>query len=549
MIKLAATAQKLRWPVVIASILAVATLLRFIRIGDVPLPLSDEVFASVDIHSILLTGHHFDGSPAGVLAYIVLAIDGRLIAFLIHGATLVDLRTVSAAFGLATVAVLIPLGTELGDFRLGVLAAAVLAVMPWSIYFSRIFYPASEYAFLTTLALVLALRALRTKSNVSALGSAIAAVASVYIYPVAIVATPLLVGCIVATRTRQAMRFGLFKLLVVSMVACLLLVPYLIAHLAVTDANVATQNTVITDKMIWNHGLSMSGMLSQFWRTWLSFLTVQFTILHGDPNVRWSIQVIGSVGWITGLVGWIGVVVAIARRNSTDRLLLLWLALYPVGDAITYYDATPNSVRGITGAVVWSFFVATAIRRLGQVATKRRLRASRHRRNVLRVSVMVAVGVAMAVQVLAFASVYFGSYDSQYAYAFETGYPEIYSVLKEKGLDSVPITLHAGYQRDLMLQYFSQYRLHASDQLLACYDLPFDVLHFTVLPRIFIVREDPDVQSMPGCIHQGLIQRDEAALLSVASPPGKPARRLDVISVFPDDVSGRFMTAILYVHY
>lgn len=162
---------------------------------------------------------------------------------------------------------------------------------------------------------------------------------------------------------------------------------------------------------------------------------------------------------------------------------------------------------------------------------------------------MVAVGVAMAVQVLAFASVYFGSYDSQYAYAFETGYPEIYSVLKEKGLDSVPITLHAGYQRDLMLQYFSQYRLHASDQLLACYDLPFDVLHFTVLPRIFIVREDPDVQSMPGCIHQGLIQRDEAALLSVASPPGKPARRLDVISVFPDDVSGRFMTAILYVHY
>jgi 4-amino-4-deoxy-L-arabinose transferase-like glycosyltransferase len=529
-------AWKFRWHAAIGAILAIAAFLRFFDLSNVPLPLTDEVYAAVDLHTLVSTGRHFDGSSADTLAYIVATIDGRFIS-LIWGHNLLSIRVISATFGLMTVALMVPLGRELGDFVLGVIAAAVLAVMPWGIYFSRIFYPASEVAFLTCLALLLALTALRRNSLGAGVGSAVAAVAAVYIYPVSIVAIPLLLASVIAVRFRQAIAFGPFKTFLVAVLAVSLLIPYAVAHFAITDASVANQNVVIANQMLWNHGLSATTLVDQFFMRWFSFLSAPFTILRGDPNIRWSIQVMGSVGWIGGILGWIGLAIALGRRQWTDGLLLLWLGLYPVGDALTSFDAAPNSVRGIIGAMIWALLAATTIRALGRVSRKR-----------FRVIACAGVCLTMAGQVLSFSAVYFGRYDSEYAYAFETGYPQIYQILSRNGLQSVPITLHAGYNRYVMLQFFSDYHLHSSEQVLACYDLPPNVLEYTVLPRVFIVREDNDVQSTPGCIHQGLIQRDEAALLSVGALPGSKVRKLDVVAVFKDDVSGRYSTAILYLH-
>jgi 4-amino-4-deoxy-L-arabinose transferase-like glycosyltransferase len=528
---------RLRWQFAIGSILVIAALLRFARLGSVPLPLSDEVFGAVDVHSVLLTGNHFDGSKAGALAYIVVALDGRVIAFLANGASLLSLRVISATFGVATVALMIPLGIELGDLALGVVAAAALAVMPWDIYFSRIFYPTSEYVFLTFVALLFTLIALRKRSVIAALVATAAAVGALYIYPVSIVSTPLLVAAILVVQHDQFIRFGIRRMLGVVAIGSLLLVPYVINHLAVSDAGVAGQNTVITSALIWNHGLSLGDIVKGFIARWSSYQSARFTILSGDPIVRWSIQVMGSVGWVLGPIGWIGVAIAIGRRNAADQILLLWLVLYPVADALTFYDAEPNGVRGITGSVTWALLAATAVLALRQISSPQ-----------LKGALATLITVGIAVQAVAFTWIYFGPYNKTYAYAFETGYPSIYPILHDHQLESVPITLHAGYRRDIMLQYFSAYRLRSSEQILACYDLPLDVLLYTQLPRIFIVREDPDVQQQPGCIHRGLIQRDEAALSGVTTQLGQPSRRVDVIAIFPDDASGKYATAILYVH-
>jgi hypothetical protein len=544
-----ARAWELRWHIAIALILVVAILLRFVRLGSVPLPLSDEVFAGADAHSLLLTGYHVDGPRGGLLAYIVAAIDGRAIAWLIHGTSLVDLRVISGVFGVATIALMIPLGVELGDITLGVLAAGALAVMPWHIYFSRIFYPASEYAFLTFLALLLELRALRRNSLGAAISSATAAVAALYIYPVSIVATPLLAGAALLVRREQLMSFGLKRSVPVAVTAGVLLIPYLIDHLSASDSNVGGQNSVIVNAMIWNHGLGPGDLAYGVFLRWLSFLSVPFTIVSGDPIVRWSIQVMGSVGWALGPVGWVGIIIALSRRTTTDLTLLMWLALYPVADAITYYNAAPNSVRGFTGSIVWSLFDATALIALARWSSKRRFRRSARNRTRVKVALTTLLTAATAAQIVGFTLIYFGSYKDAYAYAFETGYPRIYTILKERNLEAVPITLHAGYRRDSMLQFFSDYHLRSSEQVLACYDLPYNALHFTPLPRIFVVREDPDVQQDPECIHQGLILRDEAALRDVVSQPGEPRRIVDVLATFPDDISQRYNTALIYVHY
>ena len=100
-----------------------------------------------------------------------------------------------------------------------------------------------------------------------------------------------------------------------------------------------------------------------------------------------------------------------------------------------------------------------------------------------------------------------------------------------------------------MLQYFSQYRLHAASQSLACFDLPYIQLHYAALPRVIVVREDRGFASVPYCVDQSkLIQRDQAALLNSPVLPGEAARQLDVVAEFANDPQGDYWTAIFYLH-
>ncbi|HKW72474.1 MAG TPA: hypothetical protein VJQ08_06585 [Candidatus Dormibacteraeota bacterium] len=531
-----------RAQVAVGLILILAAVLRFVHVGDTPLPLSDEVFAAVDAHSVMVSGHHFDGSAATTLTYIVLLLDGRLFAFVLHGGPLGpsigDLRLISAALGVGTVYLVILIGAELGDRALGIAAAAALAIMPWHIYFSRIFYPASEYVFLTSLALLLGLRALRKRSLLNAVGAAAAGVGAIYIYPVAIVSTPLLGGTLLVLGRAQLIRFGWLRAIGVAAMTIVLLTPYVAEHLTSTNAAIVGQNEVIQNELLWNHQLSPGDLVREFLTRWLSYQSLNFTIVQGDPIVRWSIQQMGDLGWALGVVGWIGVALALLRRDVVDKLLLSWLALYPIPDAVTYYDAAPNGVRGITGSVIWALLVASAVLAIRQVKGWRP-----------RAGLATLLAAGLTIQVIAFSLIYFGSYNDRYAFAFETGYDQIYPILREHHLERDAVTIHAGYQRNIMLQYFSVYRLDAAEQILACYDLPFNVLHYTQLPRVFVVREDPDVQQQNGCIHAGLIDRDLSALRAVAPQRGEQPRKVDLIATFYDDVSHRYSTAILYVHY
>jgi len=521
----------------ITAIALLATLLRVVGIDRVPLPLSDEVFAAVDWHDVVAYGHHMNGASAGALAYIVAVLDGRVLAFTHHG-TLFDLRLAAAAFGVGLVVAMVPLGMEIASTRIGVLAAAIVAVMPWTIYFSRIFYPASEFALLTTLALIFALRTVRTQSLLTAVGCAVCFVLGVYIYPVAIASIPLVLACVVAVYPREVWRFGISRTASVALVVILLLAPYAFSHLLATDASVVGQNQVITQKMLWNHGVSIQAAIMQFVSQWLSFITPSFTVFHGDPNVRWGIQAIGAVGWVTGALGWVGVAIALGRRTRSDYLLLLLLITYPIPDAVTYFDGWANSVRGIIGAPIWALFAAVAVDTLWRTVT-----------GLPRTAAVAFITTALAAQTLLFMSIYLGSYTTEYAYAFETGYPQTYSILAAHGLDQMPISLHAGYYRQEMFRYFSGYRLNVSEQFLACYDLPPDILSSANRPEVFVVREDPDVVHTPGCIHKGLIDRDLATLETSASQTMGQRMHVDLVAKYPDDVTHRYYTAIIYVHY
>jgi len=519
-------------------VLLLASSLRFPDLQRVPLPLADEILAAVDVHYMTTTGHHFDGAHAGILAYMIPALDGRFLVSLLGGHTVPDFRLVSAFFGVLTVGLMVWFGRELLDVRLGVLSAAALAVMPWHIYFSRIYFPGSEYLFLTLLAICSELTALRRRSLAWGVVAAISAGGSIYIYPVALLSTPILLGSVLAFRWPDFRAFGLLRSAGALLVGALLLVPYALDHLVASDRSVSDANAVITGKGIWQHGLSVSAMAQQFVLSWSSYANPNFVLLHGDKNVAQSIQLVGQVGLVLGIVGWIGILVAVYRRTAFDLFLIALTASYPIADALTYDDAWGNSLRGIIGSAVWALWFAVGI-----------LEIHRFTRGSIRPAAFAVVAAAVVLQTVLFAGYYFGPYTQQHAYVFETGYDNIYADLARNRYQNVPITLHAGYAHQAMLEYFSQYRLRATDTSLSCFALPYTQLHYDSLPRVVIVREDRGFAGVSYCVNQSkLIDRDKEALTDLPLQPGEMPRHVDLVTLFPNDPQGDYYTAIFYLH-
>jgi hypothetical protein len=321
--------------------------------------------------------------------------------------------------------------------------------------------------------------------------------------------------------------------------------PYLADHLGATDAVVANQNSVIDLKMLWNHGMPLQETIPFFVNNWAAYLSPQFFFAHGDPNPTQSIQSIGAVGWVGGLLGITGVLVSAVKLTRLHIFLLYWLAAFPVADALTYYDATANSLRGLTGCVVWALLAAVGVRWL--FALSEGIVSSMNAGPLLRWALVGLLTLATGVQSLVFLSSYWGSYSTTYGYLFETGYARIYQTIKARGLADVPITLHAGYERDAVLQYFSSYRIHATQSALACYPLPEELLN-PVLPRLFVVKDDPGFAVLPGCIPRDLVGRDRATLEASLGRSSGRTRTLDVVDEFNLDPAGKFHAAIFYLH-
>jgi hypothetical protein len=319
--------------------------------------------------------------------------------------------------------------------------------------------------------------------------------------------------------------------------------PYLADHLGGRDAVVANQNSVIDLKLLWNHGMRPLEASSFFLHNWAAYFSPQFFFFQGDPNPSQSVQIIGAVGWVGGLLGFTGIIVSAVKLSRLHILLLYWLVAYPVADALTYFDATGNSLRGLVGCVVWALLAAVGLGWLYALVGQRG--ASMTSAPMFRRALVGFLALATALQSFVFLSSYWGIYSKTYGYLFETGYDRIYQTIEARGLAGVAITLHAGYERDAVLQYFSNYRMHATQSVLACYDLPDDVIH-PALPRIFIVKEDPGFAALPGCVHQDLAGRDKVALET--SMLRQRGRTLDVIDDFTLDPEGKFHAAIFYLH-
>ena len=501
------------------AVVVAAAIIRLVDLRTVSPQFADEVFAAVTAHDIMTRGTQFNGAAVGPLGWISFLLSGAEFAYWLGNGSVFALRVVSAAFGLITVVLVYFVGREIKGRVFGLWSALALATMPWAIYYSRIAFSTGEVLCLEMLAVYLAVSGLRLAAPWRVCLSIVIASSCMYLYTAALVSVPVtIVMAVLATRWRELVRtrFGVWVLYCAVGVGALL--PYVVLHLYHPSVGAQTTTSVAISGLLGTGGGSVASAAHQAVINWLWYLTPNYILFHGDPNVRQSIQAIGEVGWVAGVCGVGGILVGLTRRSSGDRLLLAWLVTYPLVDAVTSVDAHGNSVRAIFGAVVWAF-LAGALVDYGIV----KHRAWRHApdRSPHRwksppawAAFSVVVGALFVLQTGWFMSMYLGSYNATYGYAFNAtlGYRAIVSDIYKAHLQGIPITMQAGYGSEAMLEYYSDYKLPMPSTILSCQPLGFNVVHYTVALAVMILRYSPGYAAYPYCVKSGLLQSDMGLL-------------------------------------
>ena len=349
----------------ILLILLFAFLVRVWDVGDNPPGFfRDEADKALTARSLLTTGRDLEGRPmpffvrslgvytSGVYQYVLLP----FVLLLGTGQWVIRLPAVLA--GTATVFVTYLLGREAYDRRTGLLAAALLAISPWHVQFSRW---ANQGIFLP-LALALGCYFLLRGRGPQAAGgraasargtslrpwllSAVCLAASLYTYAPAKLFLPLFFGVLaviywrdlfVAAPDQRWPRFykvaGLILLLSLPM-------------LAYTVYDSGRSSLRFNRVSIFHSGGTVQDFAFLFARNYLAHFSPSFLLWQGDANLRHSPPQVGQLLKPEAVLLVLGVYGLLRRRRREDWMLLAWLALGPLPASMTH-EGIPHALRSI----------------------------------------------------------------------------------------------------------------------------------------------------------------------------------------------------------
>ena|GEM_PF-4990972 len=525
-----------------SSVIIASVLMRFIELSSRPLPFADEVLAAADIRAQLRTGHHFSGAPVIFYDWMVTLFDGRLLSGVVLGTSLLDLRLISATFGVLTMVALIWLGIEIGSVRVGVISACMYGFMPWAVYFNRVFIPDSEYGFLSLVGFILIVRALRNHHCRCLYVAVVPLVMAIYLYPPALITSPGIALLVTFIYRKEILAHHLKHVLGSGLLAVCLLGYFAFVHFFPPTASLTNADATISSQGLWQHQLSVMAMIDRFVVDWASYLNPLFLLVHGDPTTpRQTIGVLGEVGYVIGCFGLLGIVSAIRGRSREQTLLVSALFLYPVVDALTYWNANGSSVVGFLGCIVWSVLAANGILFVIGYRPKsdeRRLEpepASR-RNAVLSISFCL-----LALQMIFFSWYYLVRYPIVTASNFEIGLPQVIPILYSHDATRIPLILQGAYQEGAMLDYYDNDEPKVLGSYLDCSVLPYDATHYVTAGTAIVIHESSAYEGTAGCVAGNqLITLDLKALKMAGT-------RFVVWSVYANAPGSTYRTAVVFI--
>jgi 4-amino-4-deoxy-L-arabinose transferase-like glycosyltransferase len=455
--------------IALAAVLLLAAVLRLYALGDVPAGLyCDEAGNGWNAYALGTAGIDENGThwPLYVWSFATsyknpAFIYASILPVKLLGLSEFSVRLTAALFGIATVAAMFCLGRALFAPWVGFWSALFLAVCPWHLHFSRIAFELIVFPFFFIAGFVLLIRFTHGRRTLPA-GLALHA-ACVYAYAPAALFVPLFL-----------LGFGLLFLLDLlrhwrQFLLALLVAAAVLAPAAVFFARQSTTGTVYFRRTTFvDFQQPWRPQLDRFLGNYQQFFAPRFLIQDGDPIFRHAVRGFGEVYPFFIPFVLLGAGSALLRRDRASKLVLWWLALYPVAPSLM--NEIPSASRGIIGAPVLCLLAG-----LGFAATLRVLRWMAYWRRL---------GIAVQAAAIAAAAAVLGPQVAAYLHAYFVDYPT-YAAL-------TPGAFQFGY-RDA-IQYMESQRSQYDVLLLSATDTNqpqvFAQFYRPIDPRDWIARRD-----------------------------------------------------------
>lgn len=411
-----------RFALLLAAVVLAGAALRVYQLRDLPAGLfCDEAALGYNAWAI----SHFGIDENGVrFPLFVWSFGGYKNPVYVYGAMLpigvlgldeFSLRLTSALFGTGTIIGLFFLGRAVIGPWAGIWAAALLAICPWHLHFSRIAFELISFPFLFVIGLVFLIRFTQGRRTLPLafffLGGCL------YAYAVAKLFVPLfLIG------------FGLLYLPTVwrRWREWLIAVPVLLLTVApVVQFDLAHQrgSRYFENTSILRADAPPEELARQFGKNYAEFFSPDFLLERGDRIVRHAVRGHGELYRFFVPLLALGGVVLLFRRDRAGLLILWWLALYPAGASLM--NEIPSASRGFIGAAAFCLVagvgIAAALRVLGWIGHWRPLALA------LQLAGVAALGWVAHPEVSRYLHLYFVEYPKYSAPTyggFQYGYRE-----------------------------------------------------------------------------------------------------------------------------
>ncbi len=444
------------WWVVLVLIVLLSGVLRLGNLGQSPPGLNqDEAVIAWNAYCLLETGKDQAGVPFPIFHCRALAVAHDMLSIYavipfqaLGGLNVVTTRLPAAVGGIITVLLTYLIGARLFDRRVGLVAAALLAVNPWHLQQSRWGHEAPLSPLVVMLSVAMLLWAnlpfldnqkRRPRIVLSALAGIMVGV-SCYGYAAIKLFLPifLLAAAAVtfknwwkAVKTpRGAAAIGAMFLGVVMTFG-----PLVYKHL--TDPKMMMRGDTT---FIWKHAESRIDAIGTVAKRYAQHFLPEFLFAKGDGSLIQSPPGIGQFHWYILPLMILGLIVVLWRFRSSNaaRILLVWVILYPVPDILSWWPTAHalRSLPGICGLVL--------LGALGTVATVEWL--WKRRRSVAYGAIVVLSLAAITLNAL-YLPVFFGKFnrDLQMYHSYQVDLLEACKWLKPrmKTTDAVFVTTQA----------------------------------------------------------------------------------------------------------
>lgn len=342
-------------------IILLASFLRIWQLDKVPVGLfGDEVDVGYQAYSILKTGRDYMGQPLPLYIHSLsewrapLFIYATVPTVAIFGLNEWGVRLSAALFGIFGVYLIYLLVKRIRDEKLGLLAALVLAILPWHVHYSR---AAFEVTLLLDLLMLGIILLLGNPRKIKLVLAGIIFALTPYTYSTAVVFTPLFLVIIFCLLGKKLFRDRTTSFLIPFFVVFLPFIYLTIFGQAsgrfsvlsiwsndrvLDEINIERSETKLPIERLFHNKVVAEGEM--FLANYMRSFSPDFLFVKGDPNPRHAVPGTGEFYWAFLPFLFVGLYTLVREKWDWKYLVLAWLLLAPIPASLTI-DGANHATR------------------------------------------------------------------------------------------------------------------------------------------------------------------------------------------------------------